>query len=69
MLTGTSTALTSSAFEAVITALQAQISVTTMVEILAYVAGISIGLVFVWWGVRKASRSLMAAFKKGKLKL
>lgn len=69
MLTGSSTVLTSGAFESVIAALQAQISVTTMVEILAYVAGISIGLVFVWWGVRKASRSLMAAFKKGKLKL
>ncbi len=51
------------------TALQAQLSVSTIVEILAYVAGISIGMVFVWWGVRKATRALMGAFKKGKLRL
>lgn len=65
----TSTAIGSSAFTSVITALQAQLSVTTVVEVLAYVAGISVGLVFMWWGVRKASRALMSAFKKGKLRL
>lgn len=52
-----------------ITALQAQLSVSTVVEILAYTAGICVGLVFTWWGVRKASRAIMSAFKKGKLRL
>lgn len=69
MILKSSTALTSSAFQSVITALQEQISVTSVIEILAYVAGISVGFVFVWWGVRKASRALMSAFKKGKLRL
>lgn len=66
---GTVTAITSSVFSDVITALQAQLSVATVVEVLAYVAGICVGLVFMWWGVRKASRALMSAFKKGKLRL
>lgn len=63
------TAITSSVFTDVITALQAQLSVATVVEVLAYVATICVGLVFMWWGVRKASRALMSAFKKGKLRL
>lgn len=65
----TPTAITSSSFSSVITALQAQLSVTTVVEVLAYVAGICVGLVFMWWGVRKAARALMSAFKRGRLKL
>lgn len=64
-----STALTSTAFASVITAIQNQISVTTIVEVLAYIAGVCVAMVFVWWGVRKATRAIMAAFKKGKLGL
>ena len=69
MTGSSSTALTSAAFESVITAIQGQISVTTVVEVLAYTAGACVALVFVWWGVRKATRALMAAFKKGRLGL
>lgn len=64
-----SSVLASSAFSSVITALQAQLSVTTVIEVLAYTAGVCVGLVFVWWGVRKASRAIMGAFKRGRLKL
>jgi hypothetical protein len=56
-------------FQPVITALQTQISVSTIVAVLAAVAGISVGLVFMWWAGRKGVRALMAAFKKGKLSL
>lgn len=52
----------------VITAMTGQISVQTVVGVIATVVGAGIGLVFMWWGVRKASRSLMAAFRSGKLK-
>ena len=52
-----------------ISAVTEQISVATIVEVLAYAAGISIAMVFVWWGVRKVARMIMAAFKKGKLSL
>ena len=64
-----SAAISSSSFASVISAVTAQISVSTVVEILAYGAGIAIGLVFLWWGVRKATRMLMAAFRKGKISI
>ena len=28
-----------------------------------------IGLVFMWWGVRKAARTLLAAFRKGRVSI
>ncbi|WP_199536236.1 hypothetical protein [Roseburia sp. OF03-24] len=45
-----------------------QISVSTVVGVLASVVGAGIGLVFMWWGVRKLARTLMAAFRSGKLR-
>lgn len=63
------TAVSSTAFQSVLTALQAQISVSSVVEVLAVLAGATVGLAFMWWGVRKVVRSLMSAFKKGKVSL
>lgn len=51
----------------VISAITTQISVSTVVGVLASVVTAGIGLVFMWWGVRKAVRALMSAFKKGRL--
>lgn len=51
----------------VIEAMTAQISVSTVVGVLATVVAAGIGLVFMWWGVRKAGRSLMAAFRSGRI--
>lgn len=59
------TAITSSDFTSVLSAIQAQISVSTVVEVLAVGAGAAIGLVFMWWGVRKLTAMLMGAFRKG----
>lgn len=56
-------------FQSVITALQEQISVSTVVGVLAVAAGAAVGLAFMWWGVRKLTRVLMSAFKKGKVSL
>lgn len=56
-------------FTSVITALQNQISVSTVVGVLAVAAGAAVGLAFMWWGVRKLTRVLMSAFKKGKVSL
>ena len=53
----------------VMTALTGQVSVSTIVGTLATLVTGGIGLVFMWWGVRKALRSLMAAFRKGKMSL
>ena len=64
-----STAISSTAFASVLSAMQQQISVATVVEVLAVAAGAAVGLAFMWWGVRKLARVLMAAFKKGKVSL
>ena len=53
----------------VISAMTGQISVSTIVGVLATLVTAGIGLVFMWWGVRKATRSLMSAFRKGKMSL
>lgn len=64
----TTTTVTSSDWQPVVDALTAQISVGTVVGVIAVVVASGIGLVFMWWGVRKAAKALMAAFKSGKLK-
>ena len=63
----TSTVIGSTAFKSVISAITAQISVTTVVEVLAYAVPLMIGLVFAWWGIRKVTRMIMGAFRKGRL--
>lgn len=65
----TGTAISSTDFTSVMTALQNQISVTSVVEVLAVLAGAAVGLAFMWWGVRKLVRVIMSAFKKGKISL
>lgn len=66
-MTESSTVIGSSAFSSVISAITAQISVTTIVEVLAYAVPLMIGIVFAWWGIRKVTRMIMGAFRKGKL--
>lgn len=61
--------VTSTDWASVISALTAQISVATVVEVLAVVAAACVGLVFMWWGLRKAAGALMSAFRKGKISL
>lgn len=67
--TATATTVDATAWSAVMDALTAQISVSTVVGVLASIVTAGIGLVFMWWGVRKAVRALMSAFKKGKMSL
>lgn len=69
LLTGTATTISSTDFMAVIDALKAQISVSTIVEILVVLVSATVGLAFMWWGVRKLVRAIMSAFKKGKVSL
>lgn len=44
----------------------AQISVSTIVGVLASGMAAVIGIVFMWWGVRKVAKMLFSAFRKGK---
>lgn len=61
------TPIDSTAYQSVLDALTAQISVETVVGVLAVIAGACVGLAFMWWGLRKAISALMAAFKNGKI--
>lgn len=61
--------VSASDWSSVMSALTAQVSVSTIVGVLATLVTAGIGLVFMWWGVRKALRSLMSAFRKGKMSL
>ena len=64
----TSTAIDAAAWADVLKAMTSQISVPTVVGVLASCVGAGIALVFMWWGVRKTARVLMAAFRSGKLR-
>lgn len=68
LLSEASAAIGPDAWASILSALTSQISVVTVVAVLASVVAAGIGLVFTWWGVRKLGRSLMAAFSSGKLK-
>lgn len=61
------TVVTASDWSSVISSLTAQISVSTVVGVLATTVAAGVGLVFMWWGVRKAIRTIMAAFRKGRM--
>ena len=61
--------VTASDWASVITAMTGQISVSTVVGVLATLVTSGIGLVFLWWGVRKAVGSLMGSFRSGRIRL
>ena len=66
---GSSTVVAAAAWQSIISAMTAQVSVTTVVAALATMVTAGIGLVFMWWGVRKAARVLMASFRSGRLSI
>lgn len=66
---GTTTVVTASDWEPIIDAITAQISVSTVVGVIASAIAAGMGLVFMWWGGRKAVRTLMSAFRKGKVSM
>lgn len=68
LLTGAESTVSATDWAPIIESITGQISVQTVVATVASVVGGGIGLVFMWWGVRKAARTLMNAFRSGKLK-
>lgn len=64
---GATTPVSATDWSAILTSLTAQISVSTVVAALATFITAGIGLVFMWWGVRKLVRTVMGAFRRGKL--
>ena len=63
------TVVTAGDWASVISAMTGQISVSTVVATLATLVTAGIGLVFMWWGVRKAVGSLMGSFRSGRIRL
>ena len=61
--------VSASDWSSIVTAIQNQISVSTVVGVLASAITACIALVFMWWGVRKVTKMIMSAFKKGKLRI
>ena len=61
--------VTASDWASVISAMTSQISVSSVVGVLATLVTAGIGLVFLWWGVRKAVGSLMGSFRSGRIRL
>lgn len=61
--------VSASDWASVISAMTGQISVSTVVATLATLVTAGIGLVFMWWGVRKAVGSLMGSFRSGRIRL
>ena len=61
--------VTAADWASIITAITGQISVSTVVAAVATMVAAGIGLVFMWWGVRKAARTLLAAFRKGRVSI
>lgn len=55
------------AWEPIVSGMTAQVNVTTIVAVLASVIAAVMGLVFMWWGLRKVTRMIMAAFRGGKV--
>lgn len=60
------TVISYSDFSSIITNLTNQFSVSTIVGILGQAVILSVGFVFMWWGVRKIIGIIMKAVKKGK---
>lgn len=69
LVDGAGTAVTAADWASIITAITGQISVSTVVAAVATMVSAGIGLVFMWWGVRKAARTLLAAFRKGRVSI
>ena len=56
-----------SAVQTVFTDVTGTINIGNIVSILAIVVGACVGLVLMWFGIRKVIRIIMGAFRKGKI--
>lgn len=56
-------------FTAYYDGLKGQITVGNVVGVLVVGVGAVVGLVFMYWGIRKGVKALMSAFRKGKISL
>lgn len=62
-------AVTYQTISEVVTSVLTQFSAANIVAMLAGIIGGTIGIRFLWWGVRKAFRSIMGVVTGGRLKV
>lgn len=55
------------AVRSIFTSVTGTINIQSILSILGIVVGACVGLVLMWWGIRKVIRIIMGAFKKGKI--
>lgn len=53
----------------ILSAVTDQFSISNITTFIAYIIGASVAFVFLWWGVRKAWRAILAATTRGKAKI
>lgn len=63
------TTITAETIMEILTAITGTFSVAQIVAMIAGILGVSITFVFLWWGVRKGARVVMAAVKSGKFRI
>lgn len=56
-------------WDGVISTLTGQFSVENIVPVLSTAAAAAVVLAFMWWGIRKVVKIIMAAFRKGRVSL
>ena len=69
LLSATPPEVQTSDIQSIMTAVTDQFSIANITTYIAYIIGASIGFVFLWWGVRKAWRAILAATTRGKAKI
>lgn len=65
----TATPVGFSDIESILTAVTTQFSVSNIIAMIAGILGVTVGFVFLWWGVRKGFRAIVSAATKGKPKV
>lgn len=69
MPNGLTAIVDSTQLNTILTNIATNISIVKVANMLASAAGVCVGLVFLWWAVRKVTSMLMSAFRKGKLSI
>lgn len=69
LLSGETTAVSASTIMDILTAITSTFSITQIVAMIAGILGVSLTFVFLWWGVRKGAKVVMAAVKSGKFRI
>lgn len=55
--------------QSILTSVTTQFSIANIVAVIAGILGVTTAFVFLWWGVRKAYRAIIAGTTKGRAKV